>query len=156
MAFFRRPSIFAIARAAMFLIFPIPLVRWWYANGPIPALRVYFYHATRSDVPFLIGDPIGWGLERDIQFNNVWNFYHTIRPWSSGTCCVVAQTLGVVGAAGAILHNPRRRRGQCRSCGYDLRGLTPDPQGGVRCPECGRQEAMRAAASACGADVACH
>lgn len=156
MAFFRRPSIFALARAAVFLIAPIPLIRWWCDNGPIPALRAYFNHATRSDVPFLIGDPVGWGLERDMQFINLWFYYDRNRPWSYGTCCVVAQTLGVVGAAGAILHTPRRRRGHCPSCGYDLKGLTPDPQGGMRCPECGRQETMKAAASAYGTDVACH
>lgn len=38
---------------------------------------------------------------------------------------------------GPRLGRAARRLGLCWSCGYDLRGMTPDPDGCTVCPECG-------------------
>ena len=47
------------------------------------------------------------------------------------SACIAALWLGFAGTRHALGRKRRRRgRGQCESCGYDMRGL-------VRCPECG-------------------
>jgi hypothetical protein len=45
---------------------------------------------------------------------------------------VVWLLCSVIAFIGGLRWNPRRDRGKCRKCGYDLRGL---PE--ARCPECG-------------------
>lgn len=38
----------------------------------------------------------------------------------------------------------RLKRGACPTCGYDMRGLTPTPDGPAPCPECGHAPARTA------------
>jgi len=135
----RRPSLFTLARVAVYLLAPIPLTRWWYDGGPTPALKWYFQRAAATTVPPL-GDALLWEIELDIQFNNLerLSFPH-IRPLTRPTCAVIAQTLGVIGAASALSRAPHRRPGDCPDCGYDLKGLSTGLQGCVRCPECGTE-----------------
>jgi len=135
----RRPSLFTLTRAAIFLLAPIPLTGWWYDGAYMPALKWYFHRAAATTVPPL-GDPLVWEVELDCQFNNLERLsFPNIRLWTRSTCVVIAQTLGVVGAASALSRAPYRRPGCCPECGYDLRGLTPGPRGRVRCPECGTE-----------------
>lgn len=137
---FRRPSLFTIARVTIYLIAPIPLTRWWYDDGPMPAVKCYFDRATASVVPFeWRDDPIGWRFQKDALFYNIHLWYSQNRLWTRASCCTIAQALGVIGAASALLQSPHRRRGHCPACGYDLQGLAASPQGGLRCPECGAE-----------------
>jgi hypothetical protein len=144
----RRPSLFALLRAAIFLIAPIPAMRWWYTDAHYSIVERYFMHeASTPPIPrkmhnVYIGNvpaalAIEHGLERDMQLYNVQLWSSQNRRWSLRTCCFMAQSLGIVGAAGSLLQFPRRRRGHCPSCDYYLHGLSPDAQGHVRCPECG-------------------
>lgn len=58
-------------------------------------------------------------------------------------CAIVSILFGILTTWGALRLNSERRRaemGQCRGCGYDLRGSDG------RCPECGQIYARRDAA----------
>ena len=144
---FRRPSIFAAARAVVFLTAPVPIVQWWYNDGHRPVLQWYYYQASEPASKAPLGNSraeqdLSFSaqtlmLQRDSVYVQILIWYSRNRPLSLPTCCVIAQTLGVVGAAGALLQSRRRRRGHCPACDYSLQGLTPDSRGQLRCPECG-------------------
>ena len=57
--------------------------------------------------------------------------YLSLRFPHGAFWAIVALTSLVLIAMAIEILRPRRRRGLCRACGYDLRA-TPD-----RCPECG-------------------
>lgn len=143
----RRPSFFAAARAVAFLIAPIPAMRWWHGEAHYSIVEWYFVREVAtplshkiSSIPYShrLGNLfIEHGLERDVQLYNVHLWIHQNRPWTLRTSCFIAQTLGVVGAAGALLQSRRRRHGHCPHCDYSLQGLTSDALGQLKCPECG-------------------
>lgn len=144
---FRRPSIFAVGRAVLFLAVPIPLVQWWYADAFISTIRWYFMYesntplsrrlSTLTPQARLMNLAMLHQLEVGLQVYNVqlWSRQNLALPLRNS--CFLAQTLGAFGAAGALCQRRRRRRGHCTSCDYNLQGLLRDSQGHVRCPECG-------------------
>jgi hypothetical protein len=67
--------------------------------------------------------------ERRIPMSPLWLGFAANTVFWSVACGVGAYVLGRTRRA------MRRRKSQCASCGYDLRGL--DPSG--KCPECGKQ-----------------
>ena len=102
---------------------------------PLPALA---YMA--EDVSQAGGPAPGWRTERTIVLGTLANGNPRLLPLRPVWTGLVVDTLLYATAAFAsltlaawLLERRRRRRGRCRACGYDLRGIEG------RCPECGAE-----------------
>lgn len=122
-------------------------LNWW-----IECSRGVFFACLDRYRSRELNDP-GWRFEagRDVRNFSIF-FALADRTWRFGSfgiasdrsqthsrrictvpCWAVTVALGIAPISRLLLHlrTHARRRGRCRSCGYDLRA-TPD-----RCPECG-------------------
>jgi hypothetical protein len=133
-------SLFRLIRALLFLSLPLPLARWCWDERYMPLLQRQFIRATSTPkVPWHVGSQIGWQLERDLQFINIQFWISKNKPVSRRSAGMVAQSLGIVGAAACFVVPKRRRTGACTECGYSLDGLSKTGRA-TRCPECGHAE----------------
>jgi hypothetical protein len=115
-------------------------IKRWYVGWPCHALSArlryetpHYFSARRNDPAITVHDgilvlPQRWqGSGRVLPYRPVLRgFLIDVSVYSGALLCLTWGTRGVRRLA-------RGMRGECRSCGYDRRGLAAD----AKCPECG-------------------